>query len=253
MSTDREQTINSTPYHTDMSKRMSDTPPASAQELFVEAIYREILEERAKGIHVTDLARETDEGKDPCLRQAWYEHTQPRKPTLESALNFYFGKMIHKTPLFPDPEATHEVPLLWHDIHGTRDEFHPTWYGGWLIEKKTVLNEWAWRRLKKKGARPKDDHIVQTHYYSTMGMHLGQEVKRISIAYIRPISNKNINNVFVSFPIKLPNYQETTYEMVKRQEILQAAIDGDTPPPRVLSWRCGYCQYAGECWGTKDE
>jgi len=175
-----------------------------------------------EGIHVTDLIYD-------CYRLAWYRfHSKEVHLSLNSIITMWIGKKIHELKFL----KYHEIPLVWEDIHGTPDEYED----GIIVEKKTT------------GYMPErealDHHVRQLNFYRPLLEHNGYPALRGVVLYI-DVWKKTCKPFDVRFAQPL---EEIENDMRERKKRLQSYIPLETPPPRFISWRCGYCAYAGMCF-----
>lgn len=127
---------------------------------FYHAVYKSVMEDRSKEIHVSDILYE-------CLRRAWYSKHLPPRFTRDTAMIFWIGDQLHLTPI----SKTHELSLSWYGIHGTIDEY----IDGFIIDKKSC------RSLPKY---PYSNHVKQVEYYSALMENNGYEVQGGFMLYI---------------------------------------------------------------------
>jgi CRISPR/Cas system-associated exonuclease Cas4 (RecB family) len=193
---------------------------------FYHAVYKSVMEDRSKEIHVSDILYE-------CLRRAWYSKHLPPRFTRDTAMIFWIGDQLHLTPI----SKTHELSLSWYGIHGTIDEY----IDGFIIDKKSC------RSLPKY---PYSNHVKQVEYYSALMENNGYEVQGGFMLYIF-VGTKDEKPKAKVLRVQLREPRVIESEMMHQTDQLSRALEDEAIPPRVIGWSCDYCDWNAECFSNE--
>lgn len=186
----------------------------------------DMLEDRSKEIHVTDLVYE-------CLRKAYYSKKHKPMLTREGLLAVWLGEAVHRL----DAGKHSEIKVQYNGVVGSVDELVKINNELILVEKKTC---------KKLPQYPYPHHINQVEYYYFMLKQQGIEPTKLVIFYISKSENKTRE-----FEITPRDLAVIEGEFTEKLAILKKSLETNTPPPRPYDqpdWLCDYCPYFSECW-----
>jgi hypothetical protein len=187
--------------------------------------YEKLVGYRSPGIHVTALIYE-------CLRRGYYSIAVGGQTyDIKTLTRFWIGNAIHAAPLL----RHHELPVSFEGAVGTVDEYED----GVLVDKKHTS--------KSLPTSPNDHYVTQVEYYSVMLKSMGLPVDEAHIFYI-DVTTPGTKD----FKVDLRPTEKIQKELSRKIKSLQEAIATKTPPPRVVGWWCGYCNFASTCWRSEE-
>lgn len=192
------------------------------EEAFYKALYQDVIQDRSKEIHVSDLIYD-------CLRRGYYSKILKPRTKLETVMTFWIGQKLHETPV----TEAHEVSLEWNGIHGTMDEY----LDGIIIDKKTT------RSIPKRSVYP--NHKKQLEFYQVLAVNNGYEVTGGAMLYI-DVAEKKVKVM----KVRLRKPETVEAEMMEKYYVLAECLEAGEPPARGIGWTCNYCDWNSECFGS---
>lgn len=174
-------------------------------------------------IHVSDLVYD-------CQRKAAYSKLSPSQYfNFKTAMTFWIGRAIHKTPIFSEAEKD----VKWNGVVGSVDEYDPA--TGTIIEKKTC---------REIPTQPYNHHKKQVEFYAYMLSKMGNKVDKAYILYI-DVSKPAIK----LYEVFLRSMAKIGEEFDKKVAVLEKFLENKELPKRNTGWICNYCEFANVCLG----
>jgi len=194
----------------------------------LEHIYKTTVKDyeyyRDESIHVTELTY--------CLRKAYLRRKieQPPEKTIDGLWFFYRGLIFDEmwTGLFPRNQVrvTHRIPngpTIVGRIDFIAYEPDPVIYELKTISTLKAVNE------------PKEEHVIQTKFYSWC-----ENVQKARIIYV------SFEGVRI-FDIDCSNVDEVVENLEWRAVTLYECLKKNKIPPKEDTWECNYCELKELC------
>lgn len=170
-----------------------------------------------------------------CLRKTFFNKTNPKPKTLESAFNLYRGKVFDNlwTPLFKHNQVrcTHRVKNYPITISGKYD----------FIDEKGILTDLKTAKSLFYINEAGPEYVKQIRFYAYVNA-----VEKAQILYV------DFGSVKV-FPVEVGDCTELINELEGKAILLWAALQKGKPPtrcPDTPEWLCSKCEHQMECNGT---
>lgn len=201
--------------------------------------------DRAKAIHVTSLTA-------PCVRRTYYDISRPKKEiAYESAAIFRIGQIVHEGVVLN--EKHNEVPLsanirtmtkipreeinpinFFDCVTGTVDDLVDYGPDTVIVDKKTYSTLKRWEPTEAS-----EDYVFQLNEYKLLYyINYGKEIKKGAIIYLDTASRFDKIRVF---EVQLEPIEIIKAKVLAKLDMLKSGVI----PPRVISWRCLYCNWNG--------